>query len=1618
MNKPNRLRTQKRVILNGAKTGGYKATPHIWYQQPRDLPAFSFATIRAMLIDPGIRLNLATRAAPITGAQFAFKTADDTWQDGMQCSDPVIGEFIYRQLMHIWRNFLPAILRAQVWGWSAGEVTYKLGSSGLVEIDKLEPRHAADCRLLKLSHNRWGVAVDRVEGAGVVKLKFPTSWFHAYNAEDGEDYGVPILLGAYSPWADKWFNGGALDVRRLFMHKDAYGGADLGFPEGSTWVDGVTEPVPNKDVARQIVEQITAGGVTTRPSDRDEHGNEKWPLTRAVVASNPQHILQYPRDLDDEIKWGMEISDDVTGEGSSGAWAGKRVTMAAFYASLDHWIVQIIADLSEQIFNPLCELNFDKVPDYEIRHKPLAEQAMEQQSNAGPGGDDQAGGMPEMPGGGDDPFGGQHGSPGIAPEEPTQPPLQLPGQPKPIGMSLLEKISRGEVNAWKAITATRMALGIAEEEDEPEDTAGEEFAFNDERIAAMAELLASIYGDKAEEMLDKVLGEPKKLSAWSPDDHPRGPDGRFITKGSPEAYKAARNMVDDAHRTRSPESMRSLMDHMNTLSIKQLHQLKRDYGTKGSAATKAALIEKLSGRLVSGRHRLARKANDTPVAPVREEVYSVPTSSLKIDPKRFQYKVKGIGDKGVGKELKGTNVWNPELGGVLLVWRDPETDTDYVVNGHHRHELAARTGTGEVNVRYIDAPDAKQARATGALANIAEGRGTALDAAKYLRDSDRDIDHLRDAGVSMSGAIASDAVELTKLSDKAFQAVTNGIIEEPKAVAVAKFLPDHKLQDKLFKKLQDREEDGKDWTIREIEQAAKKMARAGKVTQQGTDLFGDFESEESTFDQEVEIESYISKQLSQEANDFGAVANTRRAERVSEAGNTLAVEENERRRDTAREHAADFERESGLRGEVSTAIREFAAELSKAKNRKTRDTIKREAYGTVRELLSGSAEKPTPARDENLTDNDIYGALAMSVVKQWGDKPGEFHLSDEEAEQVEESVRKLFKMASKPAAKDDDDAEPDAYADMTWDSGEVRMALDEYGHEHAADGKFTSKGGGSSLKAEPHRVDPLPISPPKEGWTLDPGAMPGEPSHFLGESDNARAIISEIETEDGDAVWEAAIIRNGETAETKQFSGLEEAADWAEKNAPDELDQAEELEGVPGEQMGLFDEDPDGQLKLFNTMKGKRKKPPKFLEDFKPDETWKEIKESVKSEKGQAMLFGLLRMARDAAGHEHKGKGPGGGQFTKGSGGGGGPQPGEKPGKQSAKPEQKPSKPQAAGNKPSKEVPGTDVDDESTTAPPPGKAYTVDVEETDGQGIAKAARVGVPGSVVPPPPSVPQLPNLTKHEREVESRFRDAFMKDPNGMANEYRKLIAATDKPYTFETDQGKMLSNDWKDDDLETQMKKRQCNNNALHATANAIVKRAFLMHLDTLKAGDNVLVTVGGCGSGKGYTLKNTDLGKGLTAEAKAVWDSAGDQNATENPWILAEAEKRGLKVTYAYVAGDPKVAWSDPGRGVVTRAHNKGDGRMVDAAVFADSYVMGAKNHHAFYNANKQNQNAKFLFFDATNQQPINGIPPESLKMDRKSLYHWAMGSIQSRSDVAPSVLRGATQGARIWNEELA
>jgi hypothetical protein len=427
-------------------TAGYEPYRAWAWQQHRDLPLFTFGVIHQMLLDGQVRLALATRAAPVQGVQFAFKNGD-AWTPGVKARRPEVGQFVLRQMERLWADYISDICTAQIWGWSAGEITLRLTHYNLIEFEHFEPRHAADCRLLKRDGHPCGVRFERIQGEGHVDLEFPRAFFHAHNPSPGDDYGNSCLIGAYSPWADKCMNGGALDVRRLFMHKDAYGGTTVGYPsDGDIYIAGMADPIPARDVARQIAEQLVAGGVVTKPNDRDENGNEKWTVERAQVPNNPQHILQYPKDLDSDIRTGVGVPDGIMDDDGGGAWGGKRVVMAAFYATLDTWVRSIVRDFCEQVIDPLIVLNWGQAEEYEVTHKPLAEQAMEQQSNAGPG---------------------QPGKPGANGPQPQQglpgqggPSLQ-PQQPARMSLDPVSAVGQGVLDAADLVRAADHVLRMS-----------------------------------------------------------------------------------------------------------------------------------------------------------------------------------------------------------------------------------------------------------------------------------------------------------------------------------------------------------------------------------------------------------------------------------------------------------------------------------------------------------------------------------------------------------------------------------------------------------------------------------------------------------------------------------------------------------------------------------------------------------------------------------------------------------------------------------------------------------------------------------------------------------------------------------------------------------------------------------------------------------------------------------------------------------------------------------------------------------------------------------------------------------------------------------------------------
>ena len=267
--------------------------------------------------------------------------------------------------------------------------------------------------------------------------------------------------------------------------------------------------------------------------------------------------------------------------------------------------------------------------------------------------------------------------------------------------------------------------------------------------------------------------------------------------------------------------------------------------------------------------------------PKTSSIARMPRLDLTVDPRKFQYKLNPSAE-GITNQLTG-KTWNEDLAGVIQAWRDPASGKAYVVNGHHRVEMARRYGVKDLPVRLIDAPDAQSARAVGALQNIAEGRGTPVDAAKFFRDSGYTPQELEALGVSLGEATAANGVALSRLSDPIFEKTATGKMSQGRAIAIGKATPDHATQDAIMKMVDRADARGRNLSDATVAELGRFAAAAPSQEQFVGSLFGKQAQMQNLALEKADVSSYIQRELAQEKRVFGSVASEAKVKTLSAA---------------------------------------------------------------------------------------------------------------------------------------------------------------------------------------------------------------------------------------------------------------------------------------------------------------------------------------------------------------------------------------------------------------------------------------------------------------------------------------------------------------------------------------------------------------------------------------------------------------------------------------------------------------------------------------------------------------------------------------------------------------
>ena len=319
---------------------------------------------------------------------------------------------------------------------------------------------------------------------------------------------------------------------------------------------------------------------------------------------------------------------------------------------------------------------------------------------------------------------------------------------------------------------------------------------------------------------------------------------------------------------------------------------------------------------------------------------------IKVDAQRFQYKATTEASGEVGS-LEGVSRYDTNLGGVLSVWKDPANGQTYVINGHNRLAAAKRLGADAVEVRYIKAADAAEARAIGALANIAEGHGTAVDAAKFMRDSGLSGQDVAGRyGVPMKKEVATQGAALANLPDDIWRMVVDETISPDKGAVIGGSGLDAQGMAKVEKILRHRP-NASVKTLQEIvaaEKASMEMGTTGSLF--GDDVFdAGYQMERASLTRTMRDRLLSDKAL------FKAMSSSKAQRELEATGSVVDTDATSARAQSSESLLNLFDQLKNASGPVASALSEGTRRLQQVKNAAERVTVERDVEALLREAM-------------------------------------------------------------------------------------------------------------------------------------------------------------------------------------------------------------------------------------------------------------------------------------------------------------------------------------------------------------------------------------------------------------------------------------------------------------------------------------------------------------------------------------------------------------------------------------------------------------------------------------------------------------------------------------------
>jgi hypothetical protein len=112
----------------------------------------------------------------------------------------------------------------------------------------------------------------------------------------------------------------------------------------------------------------------TLPLLRDSLGNKLVEYSPPHGVTGHTQIFQWKRDLDLEIWKALEVPPEIIQASSSGSgYSGRWIPFAVALSAVHQELAELIRSVDRDVLRPIAQLNFGRVPQYDIRPKSLVE---------------------------------------------------------------------------------------------------------------------------------------------------------------------------------------------------------------------------------------------------------------------------------------------------------------------------------------------------------------------------------------------------------------------------------------------------------------------------------------------------------------------------------------------------------------------------------------------------------------------------------------------------------------------------------------------------------------------------------------------------------------------------------------------------------------------------------------------------------------------------------------------------------------------------------------------------------------------------------------------------------------------------------------------------------------------------------------------------------------------------------------------------------------------------------------------------------------------------------------------------------------------------------------------